>query len=156
MREQIRVRRMAKIYTMWLLLACCAAAQTGVPPNTPLPNGAEIQLHSYLEHATEAMHKGDNADAEETLRRALKIDPHSLAALNNLGIVLARMGKPAEAIPLYEEALKIHPDDPSTKRNLAIAYFKAQRYLRAWRLLRPLTEKYPTDFQILDLAGLSL
>jgi tetratricopeptide (TPR) repeat protein len=66
--------------------------------------------------------------AAESLRRALKIDPHSIAALNNLGIVLARMGKPAEAIPRYEDALKFHPDDPSTKRNLAIAYFKAQRY----------------------------
>jgi protein O-GlcNAc transferase len=86
----------------------------------------------------------------------LKIDPHSIAALNNLGIVLARRGRPAEAIPLYEEALKFRPDDASTKRNLAIAYFKSQRYLPAWRLLRPMAATYSTDFQILDLAGLSL
>jgi len=37
------------------------------------------------------------------------VDPHSLAALNNLGIVLSRQGKPAEAIPLYQEALKFRP-----------------------------------------------
>jgi tetratricopeptide (TPR) repeat protein len=152
----MRVRRIAGIYAMGLLIAHCVAAQSGMPSNTPPSNGEEIQLHSYLEHAAEAMHKGDNEAAAEALRRGLEIDPHSLAALNNLGIVLARMGKPAEAIPLYETALKFHSDDPSTKRNLAIAYFKAQRYAPAWRLLRPMATKYPNDFQILDLAGLSL
>ncbi|MGB9361955.1 MAG: tetratricopeptide repeat protein, partial [Candidatus Sulfotelmatobacter sp.] len=155
MRVSIRALQSVRIYAMWLLIAYCVAAQTRVPPNPP-PNGEEIQLHSYLEQAAEAMHKGDNAAAAESLRRALKIDPHSIAALNNLGIVLARMGKPAEAIPLYEDALKFHPDDPSTKRNLSIAYFKAQRYSPAWRLLRPMAAQYPKDFQILDLAGLSL
>ena len=143
------------MYAIWLLIAHCVAAQTRAPGNS-LSDDAQIQLHTYLEDASEAMHKGDNAAAEKDLRRALKIDPHSPAALNNLGIVLARMGRPAEAIPLYEDALKLHPDDASTKRNLAIAYFKAQRYLPAWRLLRPMAATYPTDFQILDLAGLSL
>jgi Flp pilus assembly protein TadD len=51
-------------------------------------------MHSYLEQAAEAMDKGDLPAAAETLRRALAIDPHSLAALNNLGIVLALEGKP--------------------------------------------------------------
>ena len=102
------------------------------------------------------MHKGELPTAAEALRQALTIDPHSLAALNNLGIVLAREGKPAEAIPLYEEALKVRPGDAATKRNLAIAYFKAQHYRSAWSLLQPMAVAYPTDFQVLDLAGLSL
>ncbi len=150
------VRRIVGICAMGLLIAHCLTAQTPTPPNTPLPNSAEMQLHSCLEHAAEAMHTGDNEAAAAALRRGLEIDPHSLAALNNLGIVLARMGKPEEAIPLYQTALRFHPDDASTKRNLAIAYFKAQRYAPAWRLLRPMTAKYPNDFQVLDLAGLSL
>src|ERR1700677_3738881 len=149
------VRRIARICAIWLLIAHGVAAHPQVPPD-PQSNGMEVQLHTYLKDAAEAMHKGDNAAAAEDLRLALKIDPHSLAALNNLGIVLARMGRPAEAIPLYEGALKLHPDDALTKRNLAIAYFKAQQYAPAWRLLRVLSTAYPTDFQILDLAGLSL
>src|ERR1700722_3039978 len=147
MRVQMRVRQIVRICAMWMLTAHCVAAQTPAPPNTPPSNGDETQLHTYLEHAAEAMHKGDNAAAAQFLRHALKIDPHSLAALNNLGIVLARSGKPAEAIPLYEEALKVSPDSPSTKRNLAIAYFKAQRYAPAWRLLEPMAVRYPADFQ---------
>ena len=100
------------------------------------------------------MHKADNAAAAQALRRALKIDPHSLAALNNLGIVLARMGRPAEAIPLYEDALRFHPNDSSTKRNLAVAYFKAQHYRSALTLLEPMAVANPSDFQIQELAGL--
>jgi Flp pilus assembly protein TadD len=84
------------------------------------------------------MHRGDLASAAENFRHALKIDPHSLAALNNLGIVLSREGKPAEAIPFYQEALKIRPADPATQRNLAVAYFKAQHYRSTWSLLQPM------------------
>ena len=119
-------------------------------------NSEAAQLHSYLEQAAEAMHKGDLAAADETLRRALAIDPHSMTALNNLGIVLAREGKPAEAIPLYQQALKVRPEDLATKRNLAVAYFKAQRYRSGWTLLQPMAAANPKDFQILDLAGLCL
>ena len=92
------------------------------------------------------MHKGDNDAAAEDLRRALKIDPHSIAALNNLGIVLSRIGRPAEAILLYEEALKVRPDDLATKRNLAIAYFKSQHYSPAWRLLQPMARRISDRF----------
>src|SRR6202041_778411 len=100
-------------------------------------------LHACLERAAESMHQGELADAAKALRQALTIDPHSLAALNNLGIVLSREGKPAEAIPLYEEALKVRPGDAATKRNLAIAYFKTQHYRSAWSLLEPMAVAYP-------------
>ncbi|MGB8831284.1 MAG: tetratricopeptide repeat protein, partial [Candidatus Sulfotelmatobacter sp.] len=102
MRMHLRAREIVGSCAMWLMIAYCAA-QTGVQPNPPPPNSEEVQLHAYLKQAAEAMHKGDNASAADDLRRALKIDPHSIPALNNLGIVLARMGKPAEAITLYEE-----------------------------------------------------
>ena len=156
MKVQTRLQRMASIYALLLLIAGYAAAQAGGPSNTPPPKGTEAQLHADLERAAEAMHKGELPSAAEALRQALTIDPHSLVALNNLGIVLSREGKPAEAIPLYEAALKVRPHDAATERNLAIANFKAQRYAAAWRLLRPMTLQYPADFQILDLSGLSL
>ena len=149
----MRARRIATICAIWVVITPYAAALTQVPPNSGSSSG-ETELHTYLEQAAEAMHKGDNAAAEGVLRRALKIDPHSLAALNNLGIVLARMGRPAEAIPFYEDALRFHPDDSSTKRNLAVAYFKAQHYRSALSLLRPMAVASPSDFQIQELAGL--
>ena len=150
---------------LWIFAAACAVclfAQPGfpaqaVPPAEHAPStSANAQLHSYLQQAAEAMHKGNLASAADNLRRALQIDPHSLAALNNLGIVLARQGKPAEAIPLYQEALKVRPGDQATERNLAVAYFKDQRYRSAWSVLQPMAVNDPKDFQILELSGLSL
>ena len=155
MRVQVRCERMGSVFLVWLLISFSLAAQTGGPP-APSPTEAQVQLHADLERAADAMHKGELSVAAESLRQALRIDPHSLAALNNLGIVLSREGKPAEAIPLYEEALKVRPGDQATQRNLAVAYFKAQRYRSAWSLLQPMAVAYPNDFQILDLAGLSL
>ena len=108
-----------------LLAPSVALPQAASPVHAAPADAAEPQLHSYLEQAAEAMHKGDLASADEKLRSALRIDPHSLAALNNLGIVLAREGKPAEAIPFYQEALRVRPGDLATKRKLAVAYFKA-------------------------------
>src|SRR5271169_3665633 len=112
---------MAAACAACLLSAPFATAQTAPPAHAAPASPAAAQVHTYLEQAAEAMHKGDLASAEETLRRALAIDPRSLVALNNLGIVLSREGKPAEAIPFYQEALKVRPGDPATQRNLAIA-----------------------------------
>ena len=118
MTVQVRRERMGGIFLWLLLTPFVLAAQTGGSPAPPQKD-AEVQLHADLERAAEAMHKGELSAAAEAFRQALRIDPHSLAALNNLGIVLARQGKPAEAIPLYEEALKVRPGDPATERNLA-------------------------------------
>jgi tetratricopeptide (TPR) repeat protein len=139
-----------------LMVAPAAWPQTAGSGPSPGQTSSQVQLRSHLEQGTEAMRNGDNSSAAEDFRGALAIDPHSLAALNNLGIVLSRLGQPGEAIPLYVRALAVRPHDPTTSRNLAIAYFKTQRYAPAWQLLRPLAVKYPNDFQILDLAGLSL
>ena len=150
-----------------VLLAMCsllfvahlaARAQNAAPSNSPGNSTASTQeqLRSELEQAQQAVHEGDLPAATKSLRRALAIEPHSLIALNELAIVLARQGKPAEAIPLYEQALKLRPGDPAIRRNLAIAHFKAQQYRSAWNLLQPLSASSPNDFQILDLAGLSL
>src|SRR5580692_12512465 len=78
MRVQMRARQIARICAMWMLIAHCLVAQTSAPPSAPPSNGEEIQLHTYLERAAEAMHKGDNPAAAKDLRLALKIDPHSL------------------------------------------------------------------------------
>src|ERR1700722_3020487 len=89
MSVQFRAPRVTSIYLPWLLIACCLAAQPGSPPKPQDSKTKEEQLHAGLERAAEAMHKGELADAAKALRQALTIDPHSLAALNNLGIVLS-------------------------------------------------------------------
>ena len=55
------------------------------------------------------------AAAERAFRQALSLQPSSVEILNDLGISLARQGKTAEAIVLYERALKLKPGDTPTE-----------------------------------------
>jgi Flp pilus assembly protein TadD len=154
------------VIVRWLLIALFLGGMFAVP--TPLVGSqaensrsaspaatVNPKLRSLLSQGVQAMRQGDNASAETSFRQALAIDAKSLDALNNLAIVLSRSGRPAEAVPFYKKALSIRPD-PATKRNLAIAYFKSEKYADAWRTLRPMAAAPSADFQVLDLAGFSL
>lgn len=104
---------------------------------------------------SKALQQGDNLAAEKAFRQALELDPQSVELLNNLAICLARLGREDEAIAVYERALKLRQDDPITRRNLGVAYFRAHRYKDALPLLESFAESSPT-FQALDLTGLTL
>ena len=134
---------------------CIPIFAQNVPAPSVSTSGTTARLGSLLSEAKQAMRQGDNASAEPLLRQALTIDPHSLEALNELGVVLARLGRPSQAVPFYREALSLNPN-PATERNLAIAYFKSEKYAKAWEILRPMAAERSADFQVLDLAGLSL
>ena len=62
---------------------------------------------------------GRVAEAVAELRRAVASDPRSLNAHYNLGRALALAGSLAEAARQFEEALRIAPDDPDARRELA-------------------------------------
>ena len=112
-------RLLSVVCAAFLTSTVFGATQDSGSSTASLPPSAQSQLHLQLEQAQKSVHQGDLAAATESLHRALAIDPHSLLALNELAIVLSRQGKPAEAIPLYQQALKLRPDDPVIRRNPA-------------------------------------
>lgn len=63
---------------------------------------------------------GDLVHAEESLGKALAINPDHPVANNELGIVYRREGKFAEARAAYERALAVAPTFHFAHRNLAI------------------------------------
>src|SRR5438128_2602179 len=56
-------------------------------------------------------------DSATLWTHALAINPNSAFARNNLGLVLALQGKPAEAIEHFRQALRIKPDDAEVHAN---------------------------------------
>lgn len=65
---------------------------------------------------------GDHAGAEEAFKKALAAAPEFTPAMKNLGILLEKyLGRPAEAIPLYERHLKALPGDKDVERYLKAA-----------------------------------
>jgi Flp pilus assembly protein TadD len=63
---------------------------------------------------------GDLERAEESIKRALELNPSHPVALNELGIVYRRTGRFEEARGSYERALEEYPDFHFARRNLAI------------------------------------
>ena len=65
-------------------------------------------------------------EARESFERATKLQasyPDTLAnAWNNLGLLATREGRTAEAIPYFQEALKLNPDHLIALENLGNAY----------------------------------
>jgi tetratricopeptide (TPR) repeat protein len=95
---------------------------------------------------------GEHGAAEEQLRKALELrraclppaDPATLNTQNSLAVLLVERGKPAEAIPLFEDTVagrkaRLGPDHPhtlATMDNLANAYRTAGRLSEALPLFQ--------------------
>ncbi len=76
-------------------------------------------VQAELQHALLAEDRGDLTDAELHLRRALALDPDDGETRSNLGELLARSGRVALAIALWQQALARDPGLAYAANNLA-------------------------------------
>jgi Flp pilus assembly protein TadD len=65
--------------------------------------------------------KGDLNSALENFRRCSQESPTNTDCLRMLGLLMEATGKRDLAKPVYEQILKVHPDDPVALNNLAFA-----------------------------------
>lgn len=94
----------------------------------PEPAGVE-RLRGIVDYENNRM-----AEAEAAFARAIAQDPSDLEAMQMRGVVLYRMGKPEDAIPLLEKAHAAEPianADPNYV--LGLCYIGAERYNDARR-----------------------
>ena len=74
---------------------------------------------------------GRLAEADEANRRALKINPRSYTAHDNLAFLLFDQRRPSEALTHWEVALQIRPEDADALAGTAIALQSLQRSTEA-------------------------
>ena len=90
-----------------------------------------------------------NRDARENFERATRLPasyPDTLAnSWNNLGLLATREGRTAEAIPYFQEALKLNPDHLIALENLGNAYRQQKRWDDARSLLERAVAVGPGD-----------
>jgi tetratricopeptide (TPR) repeat protein/peroxiredoxin len=88
-------------------------------------------------------------EARENFERATKLQasyPDTLAnAWNNLGLLATREGRTTEAIPYFQEALKLYPDHLIALENLGNAYRQKKNWDEARKTLERAVANGPQD-----------
>lgn len=142
------IRNLAKRGGGWALALLLAAAAT--PAQQPATTAQQLQRSIDTGHPEAALKFLDDTpafpnrdrlrgqalyalnrlpDAEKALAAAIAADPKDLTAMQLRGLTLFRLGRPADAIPLLEQA---HAFTPETKSDpayvLALCYIDTRRY----------------------------
>ncbi len=75
---------------------------------------------SYMLKGTYFFDRGNYAESEKMLRRAISLNWNSWAPHNNLGRTLQRQGKLDEAIAQYHRAIDLNPRSAVAYNNLGL------------------------------------
>ena len=93
--------------------------------------------------------KGNASEARKSFERVTKLHatyPDTLPnAWNNLGLLATREGRTAEAIPYFQEALRLSPDHLIALDNLGNAYRQQQQWDEARKVLERAVAVGPQD-----------
>ena len=79
-------------------------------------------LDARLKVISELLEKNDYDRAIEECKRALEIDPKSVAVHNNLGVLYGMTGKDDEAIAEFKDVVSLSPNEAGAYKNIAIIY----------------------------------
>jgi tetratricopeptide (TPR) repeat protein/peroxiredoxin len=92
------------------------------------------------------------ADARDAFERAVKLPASypgtSPNAWNNLGLIATQQGRTAEAIPYFQEALKLSPDHLIALENLGNAFRAQKRWDEARQTLERAVQVGPDDPEV--------
>src|SRR5215211_5582071 len=92
-----------------------------------------------------------NSETEHSYRRAIELDPQFAAAYAHLARMLNRVGRPAEAAPLYEKAIEL-AKDPATLNLIADSLQAEQLWPQSEPVLKKALEmdaKNPTSLTLM-------
>src|SRR6266545_2263613 len=101
------------------------------------------QTQGVFEHASQDLHAGDYAAAEDGFRKVLLAEPGNVSALGNLGVVYSRTNRYARAIDVYKKALRVAPQDRGILLNVGLVYLKQDNYASALPYFRRLHIRDP-------------
>lgn len=81
---------------------------------------------------------GERAKAEEHFKRSIELDPRDSQTLNDYGAFLCRLGRAAEAYPLFERAIAnpLYKTPELAHANAGVCAARAQDLVRAEKELR--------------------
>ncbi len=99
---------------------------------------------------------GDYEDALKVFRKVTQEDPSAQRAHYYAGEALIHLDRPNEAIPEFEDELKLTPDDPNVQYHLAYAMLQTSRKEEAVALLQKIVAANPEHAQAQYQLGKAL
>jgi tetratricopeptide (TPR) repeat protein len=123
-----------------MILAPVVLAQTPSPED----------LYKEAESAYQA---GDTPKAIYLYEELVKVQPNSVEARTNLGVMLAQVGRYSEAVAQYSAALERDPSSLIVRLNLALAWYKQADFEKAAAELEKLRKQHADNQQSLYLLA---
>jgi tetratricopeptide (TPR) repeat protein len=126
-----------------LLLSCVLAACTLAQSQTIRHYKERVDnTPPEIAQAEDAIQKGDFANAESLLKKAIDKDPNNFQAWFDLGFTLNRLGRADESIAAYRKSVAAKPDVFESNLNLGLMLVRANnpdavQFLRAATTLKP-------------------
>ncbi len=111
------------------------------------------EVRTLVNSGRELLGAGKTAEAIAVLEKAVRLGPESQEARFLLGAAFIEAGRYEDAGPLLETLLKVLPDNPMVKNNLAWVYVKSKddnvrNPAKAVRLAREAIMDAPSDYLI--------
>ena len=138
-----RILRATPVYTTVFL-----RPYTGKPTTVPgvvdvrtmEANVSKDALAAY-EAGMKSLAGGQTDAAITQLKRALKLSPHFLRALNDLGVLYLQLDRLPEAAELFAQAVKLDESFHLARLNLGVVLHRQGKNKEAVQILAPLYEK---------------
>jgi tetratricopeptide (TPR) repeat protein len=111
------------------------------------------QTSPSAQKALALQQEGQLHEAEEIWRSITLQHSEDVQAWADLGLVRAMQGHYPEAIPAYQEALKLNPRLPGLQFNLGLAFFKRQQPDSAIAAFKAAAAQDPGDARVAILLG---
>jgi tetratricopeptide (TPR) repeat protein len=109
---------------------CCLTSSGRAPPDGSMGTSRE-RCYDFRGSRHSRLDERQYDQALQELRKALRPDPNSVAALFYQGLVYAAMHRHADAAAAWERALQLHPTDLDVGFQLGTLYFADEQYDRA-------------------------
>jgi Flp pilus assembly protein TadD len=140
--------------------ATAASPARPAPATTPAaPDSGGVGEIPFIEPAAAgavAYQGGEYERALALYQDAVKRNPNDAEAWSNMGQVLVRLGRNAEAIPTFDRAIAILPGRWAYHFNRARAYGLLNDWPKAVEGYRAAQQLYPDDYAIAFNLGLAL
>lgn len=140
----------------FILLCIVAAACLNGCASSNSSSLNEKRADVFLDAGVDAILNNNFSQAISSLTEAVKYNPKSESAWNNLGIAYANINQNIKAEESWKKALKVNSEFTDAKANLGAFYIKTKKYAEAEKILKECLEDlgYQKTFQVNYNLGL--